>query len=128
MLEKKYELRNPKAEDMFLMFRIISRIGIRNVKSCFEAEEVKAMVHGENGEEKDFTSIGLTVAFEIASVILEHLEAAKGDIYSFLSRLSGMKESEIAEMEMADFAELVIEVVKLEGFRDFFQRVIKSFK
>lgn len=132
-MEKKYQLRNPKAEDMFLMFRIFSKIGIKNIKNCFNALAVqeaikKAQTENEEAETADYSAVGLTVMFEIVGVIVEHTDAAKEDIYAFLSRLSGMEAGEIAEMDMADFADLLIEVVQLEGFRDFFMRVFKLFK
>lgn len=120
-----FELRNPKADDMFLMFRILSRVGVKNLKSCFESGDVMAAI---KGNENDSEAVGLSVALEIASVIMEHMEDAKKDIYTFLANLSGKKPAEIADMEMADFAQMVIEVIQMEGFRDFFQRVITLFK
>lgn len=120
-----FELRNPKADDMFLMFRILSRVGVKNLKSCFESGDVMAAI---KGGANDTEAVGLSVALEIASVIMEHMEDAKKDIYTFLANLSGKKPAEIADMEMADFAQMVIEVIQMEGFRDFFQRVITLFK
>lgn len=126
MMEKKYELRSPKADDMFLMFRILSKVGVKNLKNCFSTGDVMAAIRGEG--KKDSEAVGLSVALEIASVLMEHLDDAKKDIFTFLSNLSGMKASEIAALEMADFAQMVIEVIQLEGFRDFFQRVFALLK
>ena len=129
MMEKKYELRNPNTDDMFLMFRILSKIGIKNVKDCFRAQEVmKAMKNTKAKNESAIASVGMTVLFEIVGVVLEHIDDAKEDIYAFLSRLSGLEAQEIAEMEMADFAQMVIDVVQKEGFRDFFTVVSALFK
>jgi hypothetical protein len=129
-MEKKFQLRSPKAEDMFLMFRIISKIGVRNIKNCFSAEVLKDLLNStsDKDSEERAKSVGMFVAFEIAGVLMEHLDSAKEDIYAFLARISGMKAAEIAEMEAADFAEIVIETIQLEGFRDFFQRVLGLFK
>ena len=126
MMEKKYELRSPKADDMFLMFRILSKVGVKNLKNCFSTGDVMAALQGEG--KKDSEAVGLSVALEIASVLMEHMDDAKKDIFTFLSNLSGMKASEIAAMEMADFAQMVIEVIQMEGFRDFFQRVFALLK
>lgn len=126
MMEKKYELRSPKADDMFLMFRILSKVGVKNLKNCFSTGDVMAAIRGEG--KKDSEAVGLSVALEIASVLMEHMDDAKKDIFTFLSNLSGMKASEIAALEMADFAQMVIEVIQLEGFRDFFQRVFALLK
>lgn len=130
-MEKKYQLRNPKAEDIFVMFRIISKIGISNIKKIFNAQYVKEIMENageKNGDEKKPEAIGMYIVFDIASTILENLDHAKDDIYAFLARLSGLKEAEIADLEAADFADLVIETIQLEGFRDFFQRVLGLFK
>jgi hypothetical protein len=135
-MEKKYQLRDPKAEDIFVMFRIISKIGINNIKKIFNAQYVKEIMASmnedgnaeENNAEKKPEAIGMYIVFDIASTILENMDNAKTDIYAFLARLSGMKEMEIADMEAADFADMVIDTIQLEGFRDFFQRVLGLFK
>lgn len=131
---KNYELRGLKASDFFLVTRILSKIGVKECKQCFESVEVKnavrEMVAKQNGEnsDADVASIGMSIVFDIAGVVLEHMEACEKDIYKLLSNLSGLKVTEIAELPMAEFGEMVIAVVKHEGFRDFFTAVIKQFK
>lgn len=133
MENKAYILRNPKADDIFLMFRILTKVGVKNIKSCFESAEVKnAMkvlaVNSGKQSEAELSSVGMLVAVDVACVIMEHLDSAKDDIYAFLGRLSDMKANEIAAMNAGDFAEMLVDVIKLEGFRDFFMRVITLFK
>lgn len=128
-MEKKYELRNPNTDDMFLMFRILSKIGVKNVKDCFRAQDVlKTVKNAKSKNDAAIASVGMTVLFEIVGVVLEHIDDAKEEIYAFLSRLSGLETKEIAEMEMADFAQMIIDVVKMEGFRDFFTVVSALFR
>lgn len=130
VMDKKYTLRELKASDFFLVTRILSKIGVKEFKRCFESEEIKAAVKDmtkENGE-VDVASIGMAVVFDIASVVLEHVDGCEVDLYRLLGSLSGMDWKEIREMPMADFGEMVIDVVKHEGFRDFFTAVIKRFK
>lgn len=130
MEEKKYTLRDPNADDIFLMFRILSKVGIKNIKGCFESDEVRAAMRLATMDDADgeLSNIGIIVAIDVAGVIMEHLDGAKNDIYAFLSRLSGMKVDEIAQMNPGDFAGMIIDTVKLEGFRDFFMRVTGLFK
>ena len=132
---KNYELRALKASDFFLVTRILSKIGVKECKQCFESVEIKNAVRdmmakqdGANGADADVASIGMTVVFDIAGVILEHMENCEKDIYKLLSNLSGLKVTEIADLPMAEFGEMVIEVIKHEGFRDFFTAVIKQFR
>ena len=129
MEKKNYTLRNPKAEDIFLMFRILSKIDVKNVKKCFQQQDLAVALQSANGnQEAAVSAIGMSVLLDIVGVILEHIDDAKKDIYAFLSTLSGLSFDEIAQMEAGDFAELVISVVQLEGFRDFFRRVFALLK
>ena len=130
-MDKMYTLRALKASDFFLVTRILSKIGVKEFKRCFESEEIKTAVKNmmkQDGGEADVASIGMVVAFDVASVVLERMEDCERDIYKLLSRLSGMKETEVADMPMAEFGEMVIDVIKHEGFRDFFTAVVKQFK
>lgn len=133
-MEQKFELRALKASDFFLVTRILSKIGVKEFKGIVESDEIKdairKMADNQNGEiaEADVASIGMTVVFDIASVVLDRMESCEKEIYKLLANLSGMKETEIADLPLADFGEMVISVIKHEGFRDFFTAVIKQFK
>lgn len=122
---KAYELRTLCAEDVFPMFKIISKIGIKEFKSCFESEDVKAVI---NGEQADLNAVGLAVAVDIAGVIMANIPNAKEDIYLFLEQISGMSKDDIRKLPIPTFAEMIIDVVKKEEFKDFFGVVSKLFK
>lgn len=127
---KAYELRNLTAEDVFPMFKIISKIGIDQFKRCFESPDVKAAVaaaSGENGQ-ADLTSVGMSVAFDLASVVVSNIGNCKNDIYMLLSQLSGLDTKDIAALPMVTFFEMIVDVIKKEEFKDFFQVVTKLFK
>lgn len=127
---KAYELRTLCADDVFPMFKIISKIGIKEFKSCFESEDVKeAIKSATNGETQDgLEVIGLGVAMEIASVIMANIPQAKEDIYLFLAQVSGMSKDDIRNLPISTFTEMIIDVVKKEEFKDFFGVVSKLFK
>lgn len=133
---KAYELRTLCAEDVFPMFKIISKIGIKEFKSCFESEDVKEAIKSatnksetDDGEtQADLEVIGLGVALEIASVIMANIPQAKEDIYLFLAQVSGMSKDDIRNLPISTFTEMIIDVVKKEEFKDFFGVVSKLFK
>ena len=127
---KAYELRTLCAEDVFPMFKIISKIGIKEFKSCFESEDVKeAIKSATNGEAQvDLEVIGIGIALEIASVIMANVPKAKEDIYQFLAQVSGMSKDDIRNLPISTFTEMIIDVVKKEEFKDFFGVVSKLFK
>lgn len=131
MTDKAFELRQLTADDIFPMFQIISKIGVREFKSCFESEEVRNAIMDMASGAKDqgkVNAIGLTVAVDIAGVIISNLYKCKDDIYQLLSQLSGMKTKEIASLPMTTFLEMIVAVVKKEEFKDFFQGVTKLLK
>lgn len=129
---KAYELRELTADDMFPMFQIISKIGIREFKSCFESENVKKLVaemtSGKVSQDELKATVGVTVAFDLASVILSNLSSCKDAIYQLLAQLSGMSTKEIGKLPMAVFMEMIIDVIKKKEFTDFFQAAVKLFK
>lgn len=133
-MEKMYHLRPLKGSDFFLFTAIIKKIGVKDAMACFKNENIKELVMkllSENGgdiKDSDFAAVGVAAAMDVVSVLLDHMEDCEKDIYKLLSRLSGMNEQEIADLPMATFGEMVIDVVKHEGFRDFFTAAIKRLK
>lgn len=121
---KAYELRNLTADDVFPMFRIISKIGIREFKSCFESEAVStAIANATAGKGADLNAVGVVIAIDVAAVIMSKLPDCKEEIYGFLASLSGMNKEDIAALPMVTFASMIIDVIKKEEFKDFFQVV-----
>lgn len=126
-IEKAYVLRELQSKDVFLMSRIISKIGIKEFKSCFETEDVQKLI-AEGADEAAVEKIGLSVMVDIAGVVLSNVAHAEQDIYSFLADLSGKTAKDIAELDMVVFAEMIIEVVQKDQFKDFIKVVSKLFK
>lgn len=123
---KNYELRSLTSDDIFPMFQIISKIGITEFKSCFESPDVKAAIAKSEGT--DLNSVGLAVMLDIGGIVLANVPKAKDDIYLLLSQLSGLTKQEIGALPMATFAQMVIDVIRKDEFKDFFQVVSRLFK
>ena len=117
--EKVYELRPLVASDMGAICRIISAIGIRQFKECFNVEDLKG--------EKDLEKIGFGIFIDVAGIIISNIPRAEDEIQSFLSSLTGMKVAEVKNLPLADYGELIMTVVMKEDFQDFFKRVMKLF-
>lgn len=130
---KPYTFRELKADDTFLMFAIISKIGIKEFKAAFEGDTIKQLAASIGGGEKErnddsLIAGGLAVALDIASIILGNLPKCKNDIYALLANVSGLKASEIAEMGFVTFSEMVIDFIKKPEFADFIKAVSRLFK
>ena len=136
-IEKTYELRDLQADDLFVLVSIVSKIGIKEFKACFASDDVmaavKSMAKKEEKEEaadnsNDITSVGISVALDIASILMANISKCKNDIYALLSNLSGMKAADIAKLPVMTFTSMVVDLVKKKEFADFFQEAVKLFK
>lgn len=122
---KKIELRKLEAKDIAPVVSILSKIGLKEIKECFNPADLQELA--KSGEEAA-TAVGLTVFTELAGVVFANYERCQDDIFRFLASLSGKSKEEIASLPMDSFAEMVIEVIKKEEFKDFFSVVAKLFK
>ena len=122
---KKIELRKLEAKDIAPVVSILSKIGLKEIKECFNPADLQELA--KSGEEAA-TAVGLTVFTELAGLIFGNYEKCQDDIFRFLASLSGKSKEEIASLPMDSFAEMVIEVIKKEEFKDFFRVVAKLFK
>ena len=116
--EKLYELRPLMASDMGAICKIITAIGVRQFKECFKVQDFQG---------KDVEAIGVGVLFDVAGIIISNIPKAEEEIQSFLASLTGMKVSEIKKLPLADYGEMIMDVVMKEDFQDFFKRVMKLF-
>jgi hypothetical protein len=114
---EKYELRGLVASDLGTVCKIITAIGIRQFKGCFKVEDLK---NPDNIEQ-----VGLDVVIDLAGIVIANFEKAEVDIQAFLASLTGATVDEIRNLSLADYGEMIIEVVTKEEFKDFFGRVMK---
>lgn len=120
---KPYSLRKLEARDIFAMSRILNAIGIKEFKRCLRPEQLKAFA--DNETELNVEAIGVEIVFDAAGILLENLPECEDLLYAFLSSLSGLKKEEIKALGMAEFTEMVVDVIKKEEFRDFIKVVSK---
>ena len=115
---KEIEIRPLVATDMGAICKIITSIGIRQFKECFNVEDFK----DGNVEE-----VGFGVVFDIAGIIISNIPKAEEDIQTFIASLTGLSVKEVRAMPFADYGELIVKIVAKDDFRDFFKRVMKLF-
>ena len=139
MVETTFELRELKSSDIFPMFKIMGKIGFKDLKDKMTPEKVKELTsmfkQNENDTEQKEGSdaeeqmmyIGFNVIFEVVEIIMNNLPSCEQDIYAFLACLSGMKTKEVANLPLATFTEMIVEVLKKEEFKDFFKAVSRLF-
>ena len=127
---KPYTFRKLSAEDMFLMFTIIKKIGVKEFKKLFEGEALDTLVtefKNSGADDKSLAAIGVSIGFDAVDLILGNLPKCEKEIYALLAQVSGMTEDEVKK-DMILFTEMVIDFVKKDEFPDFIKVVSRLFK
>ncbi len=126
---KPYTFRTLGTTDMFLMFKVLNKLGFKEFK---ENEGLKktlfVFMGGTTGGKVDVNKIGMDIFFEVAAIITEALPKAEEEIYNLLSSLSGIKVADIKTQSPAVTLEMIVDLIKKEEFKDFFSVVLKLFK
>ena len=126
--EKKYELRAINSSDLFIMIRIIGKIGVKNFQRCFNSESVRnAIANNGNQDDDNLGAVGMIVMIEVADILVENLPKCENEIYQFLSTLSAQGIDDIKQLPPADFLEMIIEVIQKPEFADFFKVALRLF-
>lgn len=127
---KPYTLKRLQSRDVFPMLRILKNIGISEMKECFSSPAVVESISKAqaSGGDFDISSVGVSVVFEIAGVIVDNIPKCEHDIYAFLSQLSGLQADDIANMDAVVFFEMIVDVIKKPEFKDFIKVVSRLLK
>ena len=125
--EKVYTLRELEARDIAPMASILSKIGIKDIKECFNGQDLKDLASGK-ADEATINAIGMSIMLDIVGVVLENYSKCQDNVFKFLASLSGMEAKQIESLPLDTFTEMIIDVVKKEEFKDFFKVVSKLLK
>ena len=126
-MEKVYTFRKLNSTDTFMMFKIIGKIGIKDVAKSFDKDIVKDLIKDTKGAENANTIVGISVMLEMANIIIANLPKCEAEIYQLLAQTSNLSMKQIKELDFASFTEMVIDFVKKEEFRDFIKVVSRLF-
>ena len=136
MTVKPYTFRTLCAEDVFPMFNIINKIGIREFKSVFSnIDDLKKMLVYANAPQEDKATAlndilesGLSIAFDFAGIIFGNVNKCENDVFRFLASVSNLDEKGVRGLSLSIFFEMILDLIKKEEFKDFFKVVSKLFK
>ena len=128
---KPYTFRKLSSKDIFLMTKILGKIGIRQFKWIFEGDAIDEMLaafkkNKKNKADDVLLAIGIKVGFDGIDIIIGNLYKCEDDIYQLLSNVSGIPVSEIEEDALL-FTEMLIDFFKKPEFPDFIKVVSKLF-
>ena len=125
-----YNMRNLQATDIFSVVKILNGIGLKNIKEAINIDEINNLRKGMTEDNADVitSQVGINVVMSIATIILENLPNVESDLYNFIGSVIDMKAKDVAKMDMGDFMDLLITIIKKEEFKDFFKRASKLIK
>ena len=112
-----------KATDVFTMATLLSKIGLGKVSDAFGRDTIMEILAKNKGKKGDDVAAitGMQVALQIADVVLANIEKCETEIFKLLSNVSGMTIDEIKDLDAEVFAELIVAVIKMPQFKDFFK-------
>ena len=135
---KPYKFRPLCGEDVFPMFKIISKIGVKEFNACFENDGIKHLIAGmmgekmkqadEAGEDPSVSVTYISVILEVADVLFTNIAKCENEVFQMLSRTSNLSVEQVKKLPLAQFTEMVIDFIKKDEFRDFIKVVSKLFK
>ena len=67
------------------------------------------------------------MVFDIAGIVISNIPEAEADIQKFIASLTGLNVMQVKALPLADYGEIILDVVTNEDFKDFFKRVMKLF-
>lgn len=123
IIERPYKLRVLKDKDLFLMLKILKKIGIKDFKNAFiQKQSDKQAVDGENA----VRNIGILTAFDMADMLLDNLEKVEEELYALWSDISGIPADEMKEMEFGTLPLMILDTFSNARNSSFF-RVLSKF-
>ena len=127
-IEKPYTFRRLSTQDMFPMFKVISKLGIKQFQENGGIKDIALRFVGDNKDNINPTALGIDIVLEIASLIIENLPKCEVEIYQLLSQTSNLTVEDIKNQDMAITLEMIVDFIKKDEFGDFFKVVSKLFK
>lgn len=119
-----YTLGKFKSTDVFVMATLLSKIGLGKMANGFGRDNIMGIIGSFKGKKnKDdlaaFT--GMQMALTVGEIILSNLEQCETEVFKLLHSVSGLSVDDLKNMDAEIFAKLIIEVIQLQQFKDFFK-------
>lgn len=128
-MTKEYEFRKLNATDLFVLMKLIKKIGVSSFTDVISPEAMQAFTKGEKGKTTDDEALAVgTMMFGIAELIVEKLADCEDEVFNLLSRTSNLSKAEVKNLDIDVFVKMVFDFVKKEEFMSFFDAVIASLK
>ncbi len=120
---KKWEFRQLKGKDLFLLLPILKRIGIGNLKRCFSGDIINGINAENKGKayDKRVEAATFGAMLEFGQVLIEGLDGCENEIFNLLEKTSNLSRAEIEDLSAGDLVAMIMDFVKKDEFKDFFK-------
>jgi hypothetical protein len=135
------ELRELKAKDILPMVKILQKIGLKQIREMLTPDKIKELMTAmksdpdqqedqqddQKQEEKidGRTILGFNLIMEVVGLVLDNLPACESDIYKFIGSISNLTAEQVADLPLGEFTDIIVRILKDDGFSDFFKAVSK---
>lgn len=123
-MTKQYEFRKLEPSDLFMVIRLVKKIGLDNLSNSFEGQKIASLLQDGSNE----TQIGMAVVFDIAQVVIDRIADCENEIYDLLEKTSNLTKKEIKSLDIDVFIQMIIDFVQKEDFKKAFTTVMSLFK
>ena len=142
-MAKKYEFRKLNSRDLFMIIKLVKKIGLDNFSKVLEKGNIKEIVDKFTGKETktttktskkaknketEYLQVGLAIGLEAGQVVIERLDVCEDEIFEILSKTSNLEMKDLEEMPIDEFIEMIFDFVKLEDFQKLFQKAVSLLK
>ena len=120
-----YTLRKLDAQDIAPLANIISKIGFKEFKACFDSPEVKA---GMADGSLDLEKAGVTIMFDVVGIVIANIPKCIDEVFAFIASLTGFDIEDVKKLDLDVVTEIIIEIFQKEEFKKVFKVASKLFK
>lgn len=121
---KKYKFRKFKSTDLFMMTKLIKKVGINHFAELFSSKEAIEVFKGEDNKDEQLGFMILSVG----QLLIERIDSAEKEIFDILSATSNLTVEEIQDLDLITFTDMVFDFVKKDDFMGFFNHVMALLK
>lgn len=109
--------------DVFLVVKILKKIGITRLKETLTADKITELMNKDTEESSKI--LGFNLIMEVMGIVFENLELVEDDVYKLFAGLTGKDTEEVRNLPFGTVVEIVKEILGKDNTMDFFQDVSK---
>lgn len=120
---KKWVFRRLTAKDIWLVTPILKKVGINNIRKCFNQDIIGGLVDFADKKNYDDQVNAATFGamLEFLQIVVEGADSCENDLFNLLSKTSNLSRAEVENLDPVELPLMIIDFVKKEEFKSFFK-------